>query len=561
MRIPTYNPQTRPTNQPLIGPSGQGATAEAFGAGIGRGLSNAAQGVGMLANFVSEQDRAKRRTQTLRNFSAFQTRVNDTMTQLGREHDPGVGNFSDIARATYDNLEAEFINGVDPEFQEEFMARTGEMKVGLAGRSLEFQIKQNDDWFRTQLGEELESSRIALAQNATPENFDMQLMKMEEMLAGSGLTPVEQEAQLRTYRKAFGAILYKNAQVERLLSEDESEGAIPAAAALIGNWAGGSEEEQTALAAEGEQLAISSIAGQGGTAEATRASQLWAAMPARARAALTSLASDLGELPPSVVAAIMTGDLENISEEIRSLEGERRTQEADLVLDPGAQLDDDERFNEVPYEDRLALLQDAQATVLAQETAATKAAAAQNEAMLNALKVGLHDGTAGQMEIDALREMGVLTKYEDIAQAQRIYDDRNAGLQLTAQGQQMIDQGIEFNPTSQEHKDILNAMVGEQGIKALQSRDGNYAANVLVPLVRDSRDIPTDAIGTLVGMMRSNDQDRALWAMDALAQLQQASPRAYDMRTDEATASAVTLWQPELPQPHYQTDQHSLRRP
>lgn len=533
MKIPQYRPQTRPTSQPLIGPSGAGATTEAFGGGIARGLGAASQGLAIASGFLAQQEEAKRRTANLRRFSAFQTRVNDTISQLGQSHDPGVGNFSEIARSTFDQMEQQFINEeIDPEFRDEFQVRTGEMKTGLASKTLAFEIESNDKWFRDQLTSELESARISLGQNSTPENFDAQLAKMDEMLAASGLSPAEQEAQARTYRKALGAILYKGEQVNRILSEDETGGAIPAASALIGAFSGGTEEEQLVLAQEGEQIALQSIGNL----------DLWAAMPARARAALTSLASDLGELPPEVVNAVMTGDLEAISESIRELGGDRRVQEADLVLDPGAQVDDDPRYSDVPYEDRLALLEDAKATVLAQETAATKAANAQNEALINALKVGLFDGSAGTMEIEALREMGVLTKYEDISQAYKIYEDRNEGLGLVAQGQQMLANQQEFNPLDNDHKKILNAMLGDEGVKALHARNGDYAATVLIPLVRQSRDIPTDAIGTLLGMMRSNQQDDALWALDALSQLEQASPRAFTQRVDENTASAVELW-------------------
>lgn len=534
MRIPQYNPQTRPTSQALIGPSGAGATAEAFGAGIGRGLQNVAAGVSMVNEVVTAQDLAKRRTADLRKFSAFQTRVNDTMTKMSQSHDPGVGNFSDIARATYAQMEQEFINNeIDPEFREEFSVRTGEMGVGIASKTLEFQLTSNDKWFRDQLNDELESSRISLNQNPTRENAIGLITKMEEMLSASGLSPAEQEMQARTYRKALGVILYKNAQAERLLTEDEGESAIATAAAVIGNFVGGTEEEQTVLAREGEQLAVQSIGNL----------DLWSAMPARARAALGSLASDLGELPPEIVAAVRSGDLQVLSDSIRELGGERRTQEADLVLDPGAQLDDDPIFDDVPYEDRLALLQDAKVQANAQAAAAAKAATAQDEAMLNALKVDLFDGNAGQMEIDSVRElMGDRLKYEDLNQLQSIYDKRNADLKLTLQGQQMLASQTPFNPISDDDRKILNAMLGTQGIKALQSRDGNYTAQTLIPLVRQSRDIPTDAIGTLMGMIRSNNQESALWALDALAQLEQASPRAFEQRTDEPTASAMELW-------------------
>lgn len=543
MKIPQYTSRTSGSTRALVGPSGQGGTPEAFGAGIGRGLGVAAQGVGQLQAFVTQQDTNRRRFADMRKFSAFTTRANDMLTELGRNHDPSTGNFSDIARATYTNLEADFINNeVDPEFKDEFASRTAQIGENIAGRAMAFQIESNDKFFRDGLDSTYNESKVELGQDPTQENFDRQIGKMEEMLASSGLTEAEQQSLSRNYRRGLGAIRYKQEQVQRLAAGDA--GAIPAAAALIGTFAGGTEAEQEQLANEGANLAIDSLAGAGGTAEIAQANELWAALPARAQAALTSLASDLGSIPNSVIAAVQSGDLQNIADAVRELGGERRSQEADLVLDPGAQVDDNPRYDDVPYEDRLALLQDAKTQVKAEQTAATAAENAYNSVLINALNTALYDGTAGLTDIETVREMlGAKMKYEDIKQAHDIYDKRNATVDLVQQGQAMRAQQIEFNPTSEDDKKILNAMLGESGVKALQSRDSGYAANSLIPLIRDAQDIPTDAVGTLMGMVRSNDQEDALWALDALAQMQQASPQAYEMRTDAATASAVELWQ------------------
>jgi hypothetical protein len=532
MRVPTYSRQTRPGNQPLVGPSGQGATPEAFGAGIGRGLQNVAQGVGMVAEFVTQQDRQARRFADLRKFSQFQTATNNMLTEAQRGHDPTVGNFQDLARSRYSEMEKEFIETIDPEFRDEFIVRTSELGTGVASQALTFQIQNNDAFFRRGLSDTFEEGKVALGQYTTPEEFDAQLMKLETMLEASGLSEAEKVAEMRRYQAELGKVLYKGLQVERLLAEDEGESAINTAAALIGDFAGVTPEEEILLARQGEQLAVESV----GSVD------LWAQMPARARAALTSLASDLGGLPDDVVAAVMSGDLEAVSEAVRALGGERRTQEADLILDPGAQIDDDPRVSGVPYEDRLALLADAQRIAANEMVQMNNARAAQNAGMINELMVGLYDGTAGQADIDRLRELEVLTDVDDIIKAQRLLDDAGTQIQLAAQGQAMLAQGIEFNPLSDDDKKILNAMVGEQGIKALQQRDSEYVSTQLLPIVRKGTDIPTDVIGTLMGMMRSNNQQDMLWSLDALAQLQQASPRAFSQRTDEALESAVNLW-------------------
>jgi hypothetical protein len=532
MRVPTYTRQTRPSNQALVGPSGAGATPEAFGAGVGRGLQNFSQGVGMVAEFVTQQDRQARRFADLRKFSQFQTATNNMLAEAQRGHDPTVGNFQDLARSRYSEMEREFIETIDPEFRDEFIVRTSELGTGVASQALTFQIQNNDSFFRRGLSDAFEEGKVALGQYTTPEEFDAQLMKLETMLEASGLSEAEKVAEMRKYQAELGKVLYKGLQVERLLSEDEGESAINTAAALIGDFAGVTPEEEVILARQGEQLAVESI----GSVD------LWAQMPARARAALTSLASDLGGLPDDVVAAVMSGDLEAVSEAVRALGGDRRTQEADLILDPGAQIDDDPRLAMVPYEDRLALLADAQRIAANEIIQSNKAQAAQNASMINQLMVGLYDGTAGQADIDRLRELNILTDVDDIMKAQRLLDEAGTQIRLAAQGQAMLAQGIEFNPMSDDDKKILNAMVGDQGKKALQQRDSEYVTTQLLPIVNKSTDIPSEALGTLIGMMRSNNQQDMLWALDTLMQVQQAAPRAFSQRTDQDVESAVNLY-------------------
>lgn len=545
MRVPTYTRQTQPGSQRLVGPSGAGGTPEAFGAGVGRGVQMLAQGMGQLAAVVTEQDRAVRRFGALRKFSDFQQQTNNMITEMSRSHDPTTGNFQELALSEYSKAERDFIGTIDPEFQDEFAVRLGDLKTGISSSALKFQIENNDAFFRQGLSDALNESRVALGQYNTPEEFDAQLMRMQTMLEASGLTPAEQQAELRRYQMELGKILYRGQQLDKLRNNDESASAIDQAGALIGSFNAITPEEEDALAAQGEQLAVAAVGSL----------DLWAAMPARARAALISLASDMGELPASVVEAIQSGDLENVSEAIRALGGERRTQEADLVLNPGATIDDDPRFAMVPYEDRLALRADALRTFELEATEAQKQDKAFRDSMINQLMVGLFDGTKGQIDIDDAREAGILTDIEDIQKAYRILDDKSSAAKMVAEGLAKLAAGEEFNPSSDDDRKILNAMVGEQGIKALYDRDSDYVRDQLIPIVEKGKDIPTDVVGTLRAMIRSSDYAEMTWSLDTLAQLQQASPRAFSDRVDQDTESAVRLWQ--MRKDYYQPEELS----
>lgn len=62
--------------------------------------------------------------------------------------------------------------------------------------------------------------------------------------------------------------------------------------------------------------------------------ETWSALPSNVKAALTSVAYNYGSLPKTVVAAIATGDIQEIANSVRSLPANRsrRAQEADIIL-------------------------------------------------------------------------------------------------------------------------------------------------------------------------------------------------------------------------------------
>lgn len=532
MRIPSpLTTSVSRSTQPLIGPRAQ-PSPEAYGAGVGRALGGAAQQLSRVGEFVRQQEDQRKRFDALRRFSAFQTQVQEDMLQYQRSPEGQVSNFAEVYGERYASMEQDFLAEIDPTLQDEFSVRTAQFGQSVAGQALTYQYTANDTFFRDGVSEGYEAAKINLAQNNSPENFDAQLSTLFEQIDSSGLSAPEKTALKRQVQKGLSAILYKEMQLEHMRELDETGGAQPLAVDIIEQFGGATPDESEILAQQGEQIAASAVGSL----------DMWAALPTRVRAALTSLASDLGGLPAEVAAAARTGDVEEIEAAVRKLGGERRTSEADLIANPGAQIDDDLRFGELPYEDRLAIQEDAKRDLIALTNAENAAAAAQNAGLINALMVGLYDGTAGQADIDSLRELGVLTDIDDITKAQKLLEDRTGHLALVAAGQERLNAGQTFDPGNEDDMKILNAMLGDDGKASLRAMDSEYVTQQLVPLVSQGKDIPVDAVSTLVGMMRSNNQTAALWALDTLSQLQQASPAGYDHRTNDDVASAVELW-------------------
>lgn len=205
-------------------------------------------------------------------------------------------------------------------------------------------------------------------------------------------------------------------------------------------------------------------------------------------------------------------------------------------------LDTDLSYAAIPYEDRVALRADGQREAQAQINETQQQAQIAQKQAVNELYTGLMDGKAGQADIDRLRQQGVLTDYDQIAKAVKILENRDANQSLERAAAQKLMAGGIWDPTSTDDKNMLNALVGEKGKAALASADKQYFADNVLAIVERARDIPTEAVGTLMGMVRSTDQNKALFALDAFTQLQRADFRAYADRVPQEVQRDVEFY-------------------
>lgn len=214
-------------------------------------------------------------------------------------------------------------------------------------------------------------------------------------------------------------------------------------------------------------------------------------------------------------------------------------------------LDTDLSYGPLPYEDRVALRADGMREAQAQLTETRQQAAAQNKAAINDLFVSLIDNRGGQADIDRLRQQGILTEANDILKAQKLLEGNAVEISLKDQTLKRLLAGDIFDPTSSEDKKGLNSLVGKEGKAAMASMDKRYVSDHVLPIVERSRDIPTEVVGTLMGMVRSVDQNRALYALDALTQLERADARAFadrvpaDLQRDVAYYNSLRDYLPQ----------------
>lgn len=204
-------------------------------------------------------------------------------------------------------------------------------------------------------------------------------------------------------------------------------------------------------------------------------------------------------------------------------------------------IDTDMRYISVPFEDRVAARTDAERQVAAERTAQIQQDKASNAALLNSLLVGINDGTMGAADIEEARQTW-LKDYDDIKKAQDTFKSAQENTLLQARAAQKLSNPYEvWDPTDDKDKKLLNALI-KPGLSNIANADQEYFTNAVLPLVNQTNDIPTDLVGTLTGMVRANNATQALFALDALRQLRDVDPRAFNARVSETLAKDVDFY-------------------
>lgn len=553
MKVPTYtSPRVKRASGEAPYIRNAGTAGAASGADLGNALMQAGNSLGSAGSLLTQQANAAKRFGIMQNFSSFQQSVEQQFEELKRNADPAQGNFAEQATAYYDKWEQEWLASVPDEFYDEFATRSADIKTQVTRNALAFQYERTDQYFRQGLNDQLNVSLQSLDQDGSIANLDNQRATIDAYINATTLTEAEKVALRRQAYKNLESVSYKS-EVRRGNLELGALGVGSApgdAADLILDFDGTSLENGLDYETNRELLTQRVEEAEAQAVAAVGSMDRWSKLPPRARAALISLTDDLGELPASVKEAIDSGDLEEVASAVAELsgaEGDRRIREAQIILGtedmPEGMLDADPRFANIPYEDRLVLRADAEREAAQQQAADAAAAKAARDTAINSLMVNIYDGNAGQYQIDQAREEGWLTDYEDIKRAQDALEKRDGDLRLVQSMQAMLAMGVTLNPADEDHRKMFNTYIGNNGLAAIQQMNDQYVKSVLIPAVRTAGDLPTDTVGTLTGMMRSQDPQRALFALDTLSQLQQASPEAYDARVSDAVAADVAYWQ------------------
>jgi GH24 family phage-related lysozyme (muramidase) len=542
---------------------------------IARSLGGLGEAVSQLEATFQQRDKQTDRFNSLRGLSEFQTAVATDLTELKRNYQADGKGFAGEASTLYDKLADNYMANVPQDLQEEFKYRVTQSKQGVLGDALKFQYEAGDAWFKQGVDDELNKSKTLLDQN--PGLLDAQQSHMMEVIDATDLPLIEKEDLKRKVNIGLAAVQYKtrvrndatvlgsigvgpiedgNVGAAGILRKEEGFRATPywdVNAYRIGYGSDTITRADGSIVKVAPGMSISREDAERDLERRTRefgsvaarqvGPDMWAGLPANVQAGLISVTYNYGELPSSVVTAVKSGSTPAIAEAVANLSANknRRANEA-AIINGTAGIEADPQYANIPYEDKIALRNDAEREANEQLVAEAKGEKQRVDGLQNDLFLGLLDGGKGQVDIDNARAEGWLSTYEDVNKAQGILKTKVGGDLLAGQAVEKLNGGGSWDPASVDDKKMLNALVGRSGLQQVTDGNQEYINNNIVPLVNQTGDIPTDVAGTLIGMVRGADNNKALFALDALAQLRDVNPYAFNTRVNSDIAQSVELW-------------------
>lgn len=594
MKIPhEIGGRTRITNQPRGYLSDAGAVDFSP---VSRGLYAVAGAATQYRDRVqAEQDKLEarekqtQRFKSLTDFSNFETAMEQKIVELKRDADPSGQGVAKQIDDLYKRESEAFIKTLPtPELQEEFRFRSSETRGRVLGQAFDFQYKAGDAFYRQGIDQVYQKALIGLDPNqgGDPTQLEAHRARVFEAIDVSDLSEIEKEnLKLKTsigmegvsYKQAYKQNVTKgamnlNASIGQVIDEAANRYGVPPATLRMIAWLeskGDPNAQNENSSAGGLFQFIDDTARAYGLRNKFDAAESADAGARLARDNIEGLRAALGRDPtPGEVylahqqgldgAKRLLSNPNALAEDIVGAKavqlnggapGMRAREFANLWIrkaegaNANASLDQSPAFANLPYEDRNNLRADADRELLSEQTELIKAQNARIASQQNELINGIIDGTMGQTHIDTAYQEGWGADADFRIKAQNLYDKVNEERIAAAEFSQALEDPLAvWDPTDEENNKRYNAWFGQGGKQAFETGNADYLENTFFPTVAKLGDIPTDAMGLLTGMIRSQVPEQALYALDTLARLQDMDSRAFDMRTSDAVARDVDLF-------------------
>lgn len=525
-------------------------------------------------NKAEEDDKNTRRFATLSRLAQFETEATDTVDNTFKQSTADDTTTRERAKQEVHNKRAAFLNTVDPDLQDEMAYRTAVHAESLDGKAREQQFTMQQGFFNTELDNMHKNGKANIVRDGSMQTLAAEKQRMLEAIDATTLPLAEKIAKKQAVLRDFEGVMYREelrkghnwrpgkGKVEEgtpawhIIRGAKELGIDPIDfATLIGyeTWGtystsqwGGEGGNYLGLIQFGasERQEFGAYPGQPFGEQIDAAVRFAKKRGFKPGSGLYQLYSTVNAGSPGHLGAQdMSG--KTVTQHVNDMLNSDYRKQAEKMLggaiDPNG-IDTDANFANLPLEDRQAIRDDLVKQQTEENAARRKQTEEQYNTNYNNLLVDLNDGKAGSLELDAFREVYPGMKFEDINRAQTIIDEREKDGQVLRSAQAHITGDAPWNPSSDEHKKELNALVGKDGTYRLGNTDQEYFTNSILPMVNKSGDIPTDVAGILTGMIRSQDGKKQLYALDAFSQLEEANPRAYNFRVGEDIKADVDLY-------------------
>lgn len=589
IRVPVAQPRTRPSSQGL----GYFEASPVDVRGLASGLAGAAGEFQERANREeyerekkqAELDRETERTtliadkaeaaiqrfEALRKLTDFQTGIQSEITEFKKGMDPTDTTFLSRVGDHFRERENKFLGSLPIELQDEFSFRTNQMRQSIVPDVENYVQKVRGEYFVQGIDQQAEILKSEFSQQPDDALLEGFQDKLDELIEAADISEPAKALIKKQWRHDLEAISLKRnvrngtttvldaagkpAEAATALTSAAQElGVDPVELAAVisyetggtfstsvaggkgGNYLGliqfGPEERKKYGVKEGQSFSeqmksVVAYLKDRGFKPGMSLEDLYSTINAGTPGRLA--ASDGNNTVAGHVAEIRKSHLKNAQAFIKG-----QLQPDGIMTDP--------MYDNLTYSEKVALINDGQKEANELFAAQEKARKAERAAFENQLFIGLEYGTKGLADIQEAYETGAgLQDYDQLKKANDIYERRNEDA-INARNFQMALEGKSFfDPTDTDMMKNYNAWVGKQGLEQINAMNQDYVLNTLQPSIEKTKVIPTDVVGALTGMSRSNDPKAQAFALNTLANFEDISPQAYD-KVPANVQSDVNLW-------------------
>lgn len=564
MRVPS--PTTGTTNLPRQ-PEGYLRAATPDLSGLTRGLSAMASGLADWEAKKKSEAEQLARFKATEGFVEFNSTAQARVNELKESASPEDLNFAERAINSYMNYEDEFISTLPPDLQDEFRMRTAATRMGVTEDVTNFQKKNLQLYQKNSLTRMQDKANEDIDLN--PDTMDGWKKTVDEAIDNSAYSNIEKHYMKLENARFLEARGYKQTVKRQRISDAEYSNDLVAAATQAAADLGISPVDLlTVISYEtGGKFSTSIKGGAGGRhigliqfgiPEAKKYGVHANQTPGEQMKSVVAYLKDRGLKPGmnildlySTINAGSPGrynasDANNggapgtVADKVRDQMAGHKAKAIALLGGKYSipdTIDEDPRFSNVPYEDRMNIRKDVETEINSHYAEMERLRKAEQNALMNDLFNRLQSGDVGRAEYDRMVEDGMIPDYDDRKKALGIIENRDKEGKDRRAGQDRLRLGTTFDLTDSEQKKQLNAVFGEEGVEYMQRRDEEYVANTLAPLFNQAGGLPSDALGILKAQAVSSNPADMMYALQTLSVLENINKPAYDAQIPKDLAA------------------------